>query len=219
MDSIHQVILLLKVLILIGPLAVYFMVLGLLNSQSTPRLVNARSDFLILTGAVLPTLLAPAAWTLGRGSWWILVPVFAVAGLAMRALLPRPNSGWVMYNLSAARAQVLVQRCLDELGWAYQAAGRVLTVPDRGLLLRFSGLPVLRNVTCHLTFENPGGAADTVARLRGKLEAAFARQQLLPSPAGSCLMLVGIGMMILPLWMMSRYSDAIAQVVSRLLLS
>ena len=32
-------------------------------------------------------------------------------------------------------------------------------------------------------------------------------------------MLVGIALMILPLWMMSRHSDAVAQVVSGILLS
>ena len=31
--------------------------------------------------------------------------------------------------------------------------------------------------------------------------------------------MLGVGMMILPLWMMTRHSDAIAEVVSRLLLS
>jgi hypothetical protein len=32
-------------------------------------------------------------------------------------------------------------------------------------------------------------------------------------------MLLGIGMMVLPLWMMSRHSEAVAEVVTRLLLS
>jgi hypothetical protein len=44
-------------------------------------------------------------------------------------------------------------------------------------------------------------------------------QQMLPSAAGSCLMFVGLGMLLLPLWLMTRHSNAIAEVVSRLLLS
>ena len=56
MESVQQVILVLKVLVLVAPIAVYFMLLGLLNSQPTPRLINARSDFLILTAALCPLL-------------------------------------------------------------------------------------------------------------------------------------------------------------------
>jgi hypothetical protein len=43
----------------------------------------------------------------------------------------------------------------------------------------------------------------------------LATQQLLPSPAGSCLLVFGIGLLMLPLWMMSHHSDAIAEVVNR----
>ncbi len=65
-------------------------------------------------------------------------------------------------------------------------------------------------------FSRPGRA---LAALRAGLTEALNRQQQLPLLAGSSLLLVGVGMMILPLWMMTRHSDAIAEVVSRLLLS
>ena len=143
----------------------------------------------------------------------------AVAGLVARALLPRRDSGWVMYNLAMPRARVLVERCLAELGWEYEPVEDRLEVRQRGVEIRFSALPVLRNVTCHLSFDRWADRAATAALLRARLERALARQQMLPSLAGSCLMMLGIGMMILPLWMMSRHSDAIAEVVTRLLLS
>ena len=72
---------------------------------------------------------------------------------------------------------------------------------------------------CRLAFDCSTDRAGTAALLRARLECALARQQLLPSLAGSCLMMLGIGIMILPLWMMSRHSEAIAEVVTRLLLS
>jgi len=219
MDSVQQVVVVLKVLVLVAPIAVYFMVLGLLNSQPTPRLVNARSDFLLLTTAVCPLLLAPAAPLSRHGYGWVLLPLFAVLGLAMWALLPKHDSGWVIYNLSAARARVLLQRCLSELGWAHRLVDGKLEVPDRGLDIRLSALPALRNVTCHLAFHQAADSHRTTALLRRKLDAALARQQLLPSLAGSCLMILGVAMMILPLWMMSRHSEAIAEVVTRLLVT
>jgi hypothetical protein len=219
MDSVQQVVLVLQVLLLFAPLAVYFMVLGLLNSQPTPRLINARSDFLVLTAAVSPLLLAPGASLLRHGHSWVLIPVLAVAGLAMWGLLPKRDSGWVVYNLSAPRARALLQRCLGELGWTYHVVGGVVQVPQRRLEIRLSSLPALRNVTFRLDFSDPAERAQTAALLYRKLDAALARQQLLPSLAGSCLMILGVGMMILPLWMMSRHSEAIAQVVTRLLLT
>lgn len=219
LNSAHQVALLLKVVLLVGPIAVYFMVLGLLNSQARPKLVNARTDFLILTAAVFPVLLVPAAPVVGQGRGWLVLPLLAVAALALWALLPRPDSGWVIYNLSGPRARVLLLRCLRDLGWSFQETGRGLEVPRLGLTIQLSGLPVLRNVTCHLKCDRFAEGARLSELLGGRLESALARQDQLPSAAGSCLMLVGIALMILPLWMMSRHSDAVAQVVSGFLLS
>lgn len=221
MDSVQQVILVLKVVLLVAPPAMYFVVLGLLNSQPTPRLVNARSDFLVLTAALGPVLLAAVPGVVRSGYGWLLVPAFAAVALGMRALMPPAGGGWVIYNLSSRRARVLLERCFRQLGWAYRDGDRddALEVPGRGLTIRLSPLPVLRNVTCHLAFTADTTRAQTTAALRARLTDALKRQQQLPSLAGSSLLLVGVGMMILPLWMMTRHSDAIAEVVSRLLLS
>ena len=219
MDSVQQVILLLKVLLLLAPPAMYFVVLGMLNSQPAPRLINARNDFLILTAALGPVVLAPIPGVVRSGYGWFLVPAFAVLALAMRALIPPRDGGWVIYNLSAHRVRVLLERCFRELGWSYLAGAGVIEVPEQGLNVRLSPLPVLRNVTCHLTFAPGADRAGTVAALQRRLTEALARQQQLPSLAGSCLLLVGVGMMILPLWIMSRHSDAVAEVVTWLLLS
>ena len=219
MDNAQQVVVLLKVFLLVGPLSLYFMVLGLLNSQPAPRLIDARRDFLLLTAAAGPLLLVPAATMLRQGGGLWLLPLLAVTVAIMQLLLPRRHSGWVIYNLARPRARVLVERCLRELGWSYGPADGGFEVPQRGLRIRFSTPPVLRNVTCHLNFDREADPAETAALLRSRLERAVARQQLLPSLAGSCLMMLGIGTMLLPLWMMSRHSDAIAEVVTRLLLS
>ena len=221
MDSLQQVIVVLKVVLLVAPPAMYFVVLGLLNSQPTPRLVDARRDFLVLTAALGPVLLAAVPGVVRSGYGWLLVPAFAAVALVMRTLMPSVDGGWVIYNLSGRRARVLLERCFRELAWAYRDGDRdgVLEVPGRGLSIRLSPLPVLRNVTCHLAFTADAARAQTTAALRARLTEALNRQQQLPSLAGSSLLLVGVGMMILPLWMMTRHSDAIAEVVSRLLLS
>ena len=215
----QQVIVVLETLLLVGPVAFYFIVLGLLNSRPASHLVDARTDFLVLTAAACPLVLVPMVTVLRQGHSLALVPVLAVAILVMRAMLPRRDSGWVVYNLTRPRVRILVERSLRELGWEYRPVKGRLEVPDRALSIRFSALPALRNVTCHLVFDRSADRAATAAMLRARLEPALARQQLLPSAAGACLMMLGVGMMILPFWMMSRHSDAIAEVVTRLLLS
>ena len=117
------------------------------------------------------------------------------------------------------RARVLVKRCLGELGWSYRVANGVLQIPQHRLEISFSALPALRNVTCHLAFDRADDRPHTAEMLRQKLDTALTGQKLLPSLAGSCLMILGVGMVILPLWMMTRHSEAIAEVVNRLLLT
>jgi hypothetical protein len=219
MGDVQQVALLMKALFLVAPPAAYFVVLGLLNSQSTPRLVNSRTDFLALTAVMGPVALASVPSLVQAGYGWLLVPAVVVAAVAMRALIPPAASGWVVYNLSAQRARLLLERCLGDLNWSYQASGRVIEVPQRGLTVRLSALPVLRNVTCHLEFASPLDRADTTTQLEQRFVAALSHQQQLPSLAGSCLLIAGVAMMILPLWMISHHSDAVAEVVSRFLLS
>ena len=165
MGDVQQVALLMKALFLVAPPAAYFVVLGLLNSQSTPRLVNSRTDFLALTAVMGPVALASVPSLVQAGYGWLLVPAVVVAAV------------------------------------------------------RLSALPVLRNVTCHLEFASPLDRADTTTQLEQRFVAALSHQQQLPSLAGSCLLIAGVAMMILPLWMISHHSDAVAEVVSRFLLS
>ncbi len=217
MDGAEEVILLLKVVLLAAPPAMYFVVLGLLNSRATPHLVNARTDFLLLTAAVGPVLLAPVPAVVRSGYGWALLLAAATLALALGALLPRRDGGWVIYNLSGARARALIERCLRELRWPYDVRDGIIEVPERTLHIRLSVLPVLRNVTCHLVFGHRHNRSGTAEALRRQLAVALARQEQLPSLAASCLVLVGISLLMLPLWMMTRHCDAVAEVFSRLL--
>ena len=59
MDTNAQVILVLKLVLNIAPPALYFVILGLVNSQSRPHLISSRNDWLALMVVFFPVLLFP----------------------------------------------------------------------------------------------------------------------------------------------------------------
>jgi len=218
MDPAGQVILVLKVLLHVGPVAAYFVTLGLVNSQSSPKIVDARTDFLALTFVFCPLLYWPVPGLVQGGLWWVVLIGLALLLPAFHAFLNRVGDGWVVYNISDRRAIRLLDRAARELGRAYSWDDRTLRLDDGSLSLRLSALPVLRNVTVHVHADADEGR-QAAAALRERFAALLSAHQLLPSVTGSCLLLLGVGLMMLPLWMMSRHSAAIAEVVNRWLVS
>lgn len=217
MDAFTQVIFLLQVVINLAPIAVYFLVLGLVNSQARPRLVDARSDFLALTLVFVPLMVWPVPFLLSNGLWWVLLLGAGFGAAAMYRLLPAIGSGWVVYNISEADCHAIFHRAARSLGFEPVWEGDQIRLPSQGVTIRFSALQPLRNVSLHV--EEPVGRDGPAAllRIRERLEQSFAQQAQLPSLSGSCMVLLGVVLMMFPLWMTSRHMDAIVEVVTRLL--
>ncbi len=218
MDPAGQVILVLKVLLHVGPVAAYFLTLGLLNSQSSPKIVDARTDFLALTFVFCPLLYWPVPGLVQGGLWWVVLIGLALLPPTFHIFLGRMSDGWVIYNISDRRAIRLLTRAASGMGLACSWDDRTLRLDDGSLTLRLSALPLLRNVTVHVRATDDEGRR-VAATLRQRFAALLATQQLLPSATGSCLLLLGVGLMMVPLWMMSQHSTAIAEVVNRWLIS
>ncbi|UCG16061.1 MAG: hypothetical protein JSV19_12280 [Phycisphaerales bacterium] len=218
MDATGQVIVILKVLFHVGPVAVYFVALGLVNSQSTPKLVNARTDFLALTVVFCPLLFWPVPALIQGGLVWVVLGGAALFLPAFYAFSRRLDCDWVVYNVSDYRARRLLDRAVRDLRWRYTWEDNVLRVENHDLSLRLSALPMLRNVTVHVDAATQA-QRQAVSQLRGRFSEMLATQQLLPSLTGSCLLMLGLSLLMLPLWMMSHHSDAIAEVVTRWLVS
>jgi hypothetical protein len=209
-----------RLLIYVAPVALYLLVLGLVHSQATATLIDARSDFVALTAVFYPLLVLPVPG-LVRSGYALPCALAAIAlGLLFYRLLPARLAGWVIYNLPASRVPWVLERALRSLGWAHTWDGPNRVIAERGLSIDIASVPVLRNISLHLHREAHGRAtADDVADLRREIAARLTASPQLPSVSGCCLMMLGVAMLVLPLWMMSRHSDAIAEAVSRLLLS
>jgi hypothetical protein len=209
-----------RLLVYVAPFALYLLVLGLVNSRAAGTLVDARSDFIALTAVFFPLLVLPVPGLVHGGYALPCALAATVLGLMFYRLLPGRYSGWVVYNLPASRARWVLDRALRGLGWDCRWEGRDRVETDRGFAIDIATLPILRNVSFHV---RPGGEStirpNDLAELRRGLASRLAASPQLPSVSGCCLLLLGVGMLVLPLWMMSRHSDAIAEAVTRLLLS
>ncbi|MCK4658501.1 MAG: hypothetical protein KAV82_03175 [Phycisphaerae bacterium] len=208
-----------KVLLYVGPVAGYVLWIALVNSHGTPKAVRAQDDFLAMTVAFCPFVAAAVLSLLRAGYGWAAVATVALTLLLFLRLLPRKNSGWVIYNLSPRRAWMLTDRSLRALGWAYRWDGQTARVADKGLSLEMSFVPPLRNVTFHISPCGPQPQADDIEALRAELFRRLAGETCLPSASACGLLLAGVGLLILPLWMLSHHSAAIAEVMTQFLLS
>ena len=218
MDAPEQVVFLLQVIVNLAPIAVYVLVLGLVNSQAHPVLVNARSDFQILTLVFVPLLVWPMPFLVQTGLWWVLVVGVVVVASGFRHLLPPRASGWVLYNVSEADGLAFVRDAIQARGWTTRRAGRSIDIPTAGIRLELASFGLLRNVTLRVT-PLAGRHVDgrQLDALEDELRGQLAQCSLLPSATGGCLMALGVSLLIVPLWLMSRNIYAIVEVVQRFL--
>ena len=217
MDSTIHAITVLRLLVNLGPLALYFVVLGLVNSQRHPRLISARADFITLTVAFLPVLVWPVPFLVSQG-WWLWLGGGLVCAIAMfRFLLPQVNAGWVVYHITREDAIGSLRRAVRRLGWNGTWTDDDVTLPAAGLALQWTAFPWLGSVSIHVRPLDNKRIERDADRLRVELEREFQRHALLPSPIGACLVLVGVALWILPLWMTFRHLDAIVDVVENVL--
>lgn len=217
MDSANQVILVLQLLIYIGPLALYFVVLGLVNSQRQPLLVTSRTDFVTLAVVFLPALVSPVPFLVTHHWWWLLIMSATLTFGTFLTLLPAVDAGWVVYHTSESDMRSILSAATRRLGHAGDWNDNTLVLDGEQLRLRVSTFPWLGSVSIHVEGKAYPGRRRDVSRLRSELETLLERRSLLPSPVGTCLVLVGVLLAGIPLWMLFNHMDAIVNVVNDLL--
>lgn len=192
------------------PVAVYFLLLGLLNSRRHPQVLTGRRDFLLLSAALGPVAILPALHFVGVS----VLTVGAAAALATAAVLllaPRGNT-WVIYNVSSASARSAVARALDAMGGGEEdAEGFCLAQGSARIYL--SSFPLLRNVTLRLE----GGEKQLAARFESCMVQSLARMQVETSPMAAGLLLVAMAMIVAPLAVVAPRAAEIVRILTDLL--
>ncbi len=178
MDEIQNTILALKVILTIAPIAGYFLVLGVVNSQASPRLVSGRRDFLLLTGTFLPILFWPMAAVWNAFGWYTVVGLLLTCSVLIRSMLPHPWKQWVIYNANTSVASAALRRALDQLGWDYHQDGMAYTLPRHSMKIEVSGLGPLNATNLYIRTDIADPDQAEVTALVENVRRSLARYQL-----------------------------------------
>ncbi len=213
--SYYEVTDVLMLVACVAPVALYFLTLGLVNSHSRPWLVSSRSDFVSLTIALFPLLVLPIPAFVQSQMWWLLVVAIVLAGLVFRWMLPSSRAGFVIYNISESKCRQLVDRSILQLGWDGQWKDQAWLSDTGQLTVLVRGFSLLRNVTIHIESPRGGHVAEFHA-LAAEMQKRLQAVSQLPSTTGACLVVLGLGLMILPMWMVSRHINELVDAVTHI---
>lgn len=200
------------VLMLVGnlaPVALYFLALGLVNSHARPYLITSRSDFILLTSVLIPVLIWPVPAFAVAGTWWPLVLGGGAAVGVFLWMLPSAEAGFVVYNVSEARCRRLVLESLRSVGWEGSWDGNTWRARSGEFCLHLSEFGLLRNVALHF---DPAGPRTEAFGL--ELDRRLKTVSQLPSNMGVCLVVIGVGLLIAPIWMVGRHIHDLVDAMS-----
>ncbi len=192
------------------PVAVYFLVLGLLNSRKHPQMLSGRTDFAMLILAISPTFVLPVLNWVGVSMVAVIVSAVG-AGLIVAMLSPRGH-GWVIYNMPLSGIRRIVSDALRVAGVNFRQTSSGFLLDD-GTSIEVSGFPFLRNVSVRLH--------DGDDKLAHILETTLARNlATIPaetSPAASALLLIAIAMLVVPLTLMAGRLPEMVRILTDLI--
>jgi len=213
MSPTGEVILVLKIALNIAPVAFYFIILGLVNSQSRVHIVTANRDWVGLMIVFFPVLLWPVMWLAGMGWAWSSVVVLMLGISLFVISAPGRWSGWVVYNCDLACVRSELLACLERVGIDCNLLdGRRIVTAD-GMQFELSELKLLRNVTINIKH----GDRQRVAELGYELQRRLSRLDTAPGLAAAAMLISGTAMLMIPLTMMVGHMDMFVRVVSQLI--
>jgi hypothetical protein len=210
MLAAEQLVLPIRIATVVVPVALYFLVIGLLNSRKHPQLLPARQDLALLVAALSPLLLSPIADAFGHA----VAAGLVVAGLlAAAAALMRPASSWVIYNVSRAEASEALERALCGMNAKFETVLSAWHVDGGKAVVELTEFPLLRNITVRVR----SGERHFAAAFGAELSRALVRVEAQTSPMAAGLLLVATGMLIAPLALVMHRAPELVRVLTDLL--
>lgn len=201
----------LRVTAVVAPVAVYFLILGLLNSRRRPQLLTARLDFALLVLPLCPLLLIPVVEYVGT-----VVALLVACGVLLAAgfLLAPRRTDWVIYNMPVRQGRRAVRRAFERaVGGGVNEAGDILASADGTSRVEISGFPLLRNLSVGLR----GAEEPLVRRFESALGEEVGSVQARTSPMAVALLLVATGMLVMPLTLVAPRAAEIVRLLTDLL--
>ncbi len=200
-----------QVTCVVMPVALYFLVLGLLNSRRHPQLLSGRLDFALLIVALSPLFVLPVLNLFGLSLLSISAAVVLLA-LGILALSPRDRT-WVIYNMPADEVRRILTRAVRMMGLDLDGEGDSYRVESQGASIQIKSFAPLRNVTIRLQ----GGGAQLGAQLEKTLGRSLVAVESQTSPMAMSLLLVATAMLVAPLALMAHRVPEIVRLLGDLL--
>jgi len=194
------------------PAAVYFLLLGLLNSQRTPQLLRARTDFVLLILSFAPIFCVPVLAYIGASGWTI--PLVIGGTFAAAAWLAPRRGNWVIYNIVLPEALRAAERALKAMDEPFIRTGRRLVLTGKDMTLRFSSLPLLRNVAIAA---DGAGAADAWRRFEEAFAAQLSHQRAEATPMAATFLLISTMMLVTPLALLANRMPEMVRILTDLI--
>lgn len=210
MSSPQQIDVAIRIATVSAPVAMYFLILGLLNSRRRPQILSGRLDFALLVAALSPLIIVPALHAVGVSAVSVSLSIAAVAA-GISLLAPR-GSTWVVYNIAPPQAKRAVRQALGNMRRTWQMDGDVFELDHDQGRLRLSSFPMLRNVSVRFS-----GSRELSAELERELSAVLADIPAETEPATVALLLVATGMMLAPLAFAANHAGEIVRILTDLL--
>ncbi len=200
-----------RVVTVVVPVAVYFLILGLLNTRRHPQVLTGKADFALLIAALSPLAFMPAVGVLGASPAAAVIIAVAIA-LGIVLLAP-PGRSWVIYNLPAGAAREVVADALEQMGLTVTRSGEAYVIAGYDATVTVEAFPLLRNVTVHLR----GGGKELAGDFQRVLAWRLAGVESEATPMAVSMLLVAMMMLAAPLAMMARDVPQLVRIITDLL--
>jgi hypothetical protein len=200
-----------RVVTMTAPVAVYFLILGLLHTRHRPQMLTGRLDFTLLIASLSPLVFLPAMSYLGGSPLAAIIAAVCLAGAIL--LLSPGGRSWVVYNVSPHAARDAVAAALRTMGADFAPSGDDFLADAGRIRVTVDSFPLLRNATVRLTGGTRPFAQSFQAALARRLEAL----ECPTSPMAISMLLAAVVMLAAPLAMMAPDVPQIVRLLTDLL--
>ena len=214
MDPLH-------VAIALGPVAMYLLVLGLVNLSPRPLVTTGARDVASLGIAISGFAVAgpmelflPEAAAVFWGSrvWLLMIGCYALL-VVFVVLMMRPRL--VIYNIDSAQLAPILMEVSGRLDSESQWAGDSLVMPQLGVQLHVESLAMLKNV--QLVSAGPHQNWRGWRQLESELASVLRLTRGTPNPYGISLLSFGVAMAGVISYWLARDPASVEQALNQML--
>lgn len=210
-----------RLCVALGPLAIYLLLLAVINLSRRPFLVSGARDLaalgvgvsgLMLIGPIELLLPDDAISHYQRYVWLLLITMYSLC-LSLAVLLSRPRL--TVYNFTADELRPVLAETIDKLDPEARWAGGSLSLPRLHVELHLETNATLRNVSLVATGDEQSYSG--WRQLELALAARLSPAEAAPNPFGALLALAAAAMFLAMGWQLVLYPNEVTQGFSEMM--